>query len=212
MTTRILTTPQGELVYPESDGKPMAENTKQLRWIVIIYGGLCAVFRDRIDVFIAADLLWYPKEGHPEINIAPDVFVAFGRPKGHRGSYKQWLEDDIPPQVVFEIRSPSDGWWELSEKLADLDDYGVREYYLYDPEINRLAIYVRHDTGLRRQQNVTEWVSPLLQIRFDLRGEEMVIYEPGPNGQPFRPYEEVRAALDGEMAQRLREVGLDPDL
>lgn len=51
-------------------------------------------------------LLWYPVESHPEIRTAPDVLVVFGRPKGHRGSYKQWEEDNIPPQVVFEILSP----------------------------------------------------------------------------------------------------------
>ena len=32
--------------------------------------------------------------------------VVFGRPKGRRGSYRQWEEDNIPPQVVFEILSP----------------------------------------------------------------------------------------------------------
>ncbi len=31
--------------------------------------------------------------------------VVFGRPKGDRGSYKQWLENQIAPQVVFEILS-----------------------------------------------------------------------------------------------------------
>src|SRR5436190_19178411 len=92
-------------IYPDSDGKPMADNTKQLSWIVVLYGNLCALFREAVDVFIAADLLWYPVEEHSEARAAPDVFVVFGRPKGHRGSYQQWLEGDIPPQVVFEILS-----------------------------------------------------------------------------------------------------------
>ncbi len=39
--------------------------------------------------------------------VAPDVMVVFGRPKGRRGSYKQWQEDNIAPQVVFAILSPS---------------------------------------------------------------------------------------------------------
>ena len=73
-----------EIVYPESDGKPMADNTKQFRWIVTIKEGLEALFAERDDVFVAGDLLWYPVEGHPEICQAPDVMVAFGRPKGDR--------------------------------------------------------------------------------------------------------------------------------
>ncbi|NEX15989.1 MAG: hypothetical protein C1943_04960 [Halochromatium sp.] len=30
--------------------------------------------------------------------IAPDLFVVFGRPKGRRGSYRQWEEDGIAPR------------------------------------------------------------------------------------------------------------------
>src|SRR3954453_11338217 len=94
-----------EPVYPESDGKPLAENTKQLRWIVVLYGNLAALFRTVADVFVAGDLLWYPVEGCPEISIAPDVLVVFGRPKGDRGSYQQWEEGGVPLTVVFEIVS-----------------------------------------------------------------------------------------------------------
>jgi len=95
-----------QITYPQSDGQPMADNTKQFRWIVTIQGGLDALFRENPQVFVAGDLLWYPVEGHPEICMAPDVLVAFGRPKGDRGSYMQWEEGGIAPQVVFEIRSP----------------------------------------------------------------------------------------------------------
>lgn len=66
---------------------------------------------------MAADLLWYPVEYHPEIRSAPDVFVAFGRPKGHRRSYKQWEEDNTPPHVVFEILSPSNYFRPMLEKF-----------------------------------------------------------------------------------------------
>jgi Uma2 family endonuclease len=238
MTVTAVVPPRTEVVYPDSDGKPMAENTKQLRWIVVIYGGLCSVFRERDDVFVAADLLWYPEEGRPEVNTAPDVYVAFGRPKGHRGSYKQWEEGGIAPQVVFEILSPGNDVWEMSDKLAFYDEHGVEEYYLYDPDKNRLDVYLRQGTVLRRRRNVREWTSPRLNIRFDLRGEEMVVHEPGPDGQRFRSYEEVRAELDAEkalrldaerratdaerratdaeqhvnrLAQRLRDAGINPD-
>jgi len=70
-----------KIVYPESDGKPMADNTRQLESIVYLYDNLSALFADREDVFVAADLFWYPVEGHPEIRTAPDVMVAFGLPK-----------------------------------------------------------------------------------------------------------------------------------
>ncbi len=28
------------IIYPDSDGKPMADNTKQFRWITVIYYNL----------------------------------------------------------------------------------------------------------------------------------------------------------------------------
>src|SRR5712692_7411306 len=94
------------VVYPESDSLPMADNTKQFRWIVTEQGGLDATYRNDPKVFVAGNLFWYPVEGDNRIRVAPDIFVVFGRPKGDRGSYLQWLEDNIAPHVAFEILSP----------------------------------------------------------------------------------------------------------
>jgi hypothetical protein len=53
---------------------------------VTIKENLELVFADNPEVFVAGDLLWYPVEGNNKLRIAPDVMVAFGRPKGDRGS------------------------------------------------------------------------------------------------------------------------------
>lgn len=180
-----------EIVYPESDGEPMADNTKQARWIVVIYGGLCALFRERPDVFVSMNLFWYPEEGHPEVRTAPDVYVVFGRPKGDRASYQQWLEANLPPQVVFEILSPGNSGMEMMNKLMFYEDHGVEEYYIYDPDTNELAVYLRQGTVLSRVRKVRNWTSPRLGIRFDMTGPELVIYRP--DGERFRPFEEVMA-------------------
>ncbi|MEN9244859.1 MAG: Uma2 family endonuclease, partial [Gloeomargarita sp. DG02_5_bins_242] len=112
------------IIYPDSDGQPMADNTVQFRWLVLIKENLECLFADAADVFVAGDLLWYPVEGHPEIRVAPDVMVVFGRPKGERGSYRQWEEDNIAPQVVFEILSPGNTFKEMAKKLKFYDRYG----------------------------------------------------------------------------------------
>src|SRR5215213_7104502 len=88
-----------EVIYPDSDGEPMAEDTLQFEWITTIKGGLDAIFHDDPNVFVAGDLLWYPVEGDSTIRAAPDALVVFGRPKGHRGSYQRWREEGIPPHV-----------------------------------------------------------------------------------------------------------------
>jgi hypothetical protein len=38
--------------YPESDGQPMADNTLQLRWIVVLFGNLAALFHKTANVFV----------------------------------------------------------------------------------------------------------------------------------------------------------------
>jgi len=91
------------------------------------------------NAFVAGDLFWYPLEGNNRIRQAPDVLVAFGRPKGHRGSYRQWEEDNIAPQVVFEILSPGNRVMEMLKKEQFYDRYGVAEYYVYDPDDNELV-------------------------------------------------------------------------
>src|SRR5438094_9774651 len=132
MNIRIPFPAKPEVVYPDSDGQPMAENTVQFEYIVTIKCGLEALFRDAPNIFVAGDLFWYPVEGDNTIRTAPDVLVAMNRPKGHRSSYQQWLEDNAAPQAVFEIRSPSNRFGERVEKFRFYERYGVEEYYLYD--------------------------------------------------------------------------------
>jgi Uma2 family endonuclease len=60
--------------------------------------------------------------------------VIFGRPKGDRDSYKQWQENNISPQVVFEILSPRNLTQERINKSLFYQRYGVDEYYVYDPD------------------------------------------------------------------------------
>jgi Uma2 family endonuclease len=83
---------------------------------------------------VAGDILWYPVEGEPGISLNPDALVSLGRPKRHRGSYRQWEEDNIPPQIVFEVLSPSNTAPEMRRKLGLYEKYGVQEYYEYDPD------------------------------------------------------------------------------
>jgi Uma2 family endonuclease len=184
--------PHGGNINPDSDGKPMADNTKQFRWIQTIEGNLEALFRDREDVFVAGDNLWYPVEGEPTIRQAPDVYVVFGRPKGDRGSYIQHLEGGVPLTVVFEILSPGNTRQEMGEKLAFYDEYGVEEYYVYDPDDDKLTVYLRGQATLRKIPTKKSHVSPRLDIRFDLAGEEMAIHFP--DGGRFLTFEQLEAA------------------
>ena len=209
----IGTTP--EIVYPDSDGKPMADNTLQFRWITTIKTNLDWLFAKDEQVFVAGDLLWYPVEGNNKKRQAPDVMVVFGRPKGERGSYQQWKEAQIAPQVVFEILSPGNTQKEMAKKLLFYERYGVEEYYIYDPERNHLCGLLRGEEGLEVIEEIDGWVSPRLGIRFQLAQPELKLSYP--NGECFSTYIEEREKLQQErqraerLATKLRELGVNPN-
>jgi Uma2 family endonuclease len=172
-----------EIIYPDSDGEPMSDNTKQFRWIVTIKENLEILFASIVDVFVAGDLLWYPVQGNNKIRQAPDAMVIFGRPKGDRGSYQQWKEDNIPPQVAFEILSPGNRAGKMAEKLLFYQRYGVQEYYIYDPDDIELSGFVRNEDWFEPIAEMNGWVSPLLEIRFQLTENTLEIYRP--DGRKF---------------------------
>lgn len=226
----MITQPSSKIVYPESDGEPMANNTLQFDCITIVKGNLELLYANDPNVFVAGDLFWYPVEGHPEIRQAPDTMVVFGRPKGHRGSYLQWLEDNIPPQVVFEIVSPGNRPGEWVTKFLFYQRYGVEEYYIYDPDTGEWEGWRREGEGLMPIEKMEGWESPRLKVRFTKgSGTDMgLLY---PDNRPFLSFVELgtlvnqamqqaeaeRQRADAErqraerLAQRLRELGIEPE-
>jgi Uma2 family endonuclease len=207
--------------FPDSDGKPMADNTEQFQWIVMLKENLEILFANNPQVFVAGDLLWYPVQLRTIPPVAPDVMVAFGRPKGKRGSYKQWREANIPPQVVFEIRSPNNSAEELARKLEFYETYGVEEYYLYDPDRLRLQGWLRQGQ-LSPIAAIADWVSPRLGIRLSMETGELTVYRP--DGQRFlssvelfqrAEQERQRAEQEHQRAEQLanylRTLGIDPE-
>lgn len=219
---------KSDVVYPDSDGNPMADNTLQFQWIVTIKENIDLINADNPNVFVAGDLLWYPVEGNNKIRMAPDTMVAIGRPKGYRGSYRQWEEGNIAPQVVFEVLSPGNRRKEMARKLELYNQYGVEEYYEYDPYNIELVGWQRQDGTLKVIEEIEGWVSPRLDIRFEIKPETLEIYRP--DGSLFLTFLELGQLLDktsqqlnktsqqleqsqgkvDRLAARLRELGIDP--
>jgi Uma2 family endonuclease len=225
----------GEVYYPESDGKPMAENTLQYRWMVLLIENIRNLFAQDPNVFVAGDLLWYPVEGSPKISLAPDCMVVFGRPAGDRGSYKQWEEGGLAPQVVFEVLSPGNTPIEMTDKLSDYERYGVEEVYYYDPEQNELRAWIRQGGRLTAVNQVEGFQSLRLKIRFWPTAGGMKIERP--DGSAFESFAEIveraeterrRAEQESQraeqqsqraeaeqrradrLAEKLRSLGIDP--
>lgn len=229
-----------DVLYPDSDGKPMAENTLQYQWIVRIASNLKHLLKDQT-AFVAGDLFWYPVKVAvgPAPCQSPDVLVVLGRPNGDRGSYKQWQEDNIAPQVVFEILSPGNTTQEMNAKEEFYITHGVLEYYVYNPDSYEFWGLVRTSAAQAMMPVFPlkmPWVSPLLGIRFELFEDGLAIFYP--NGDIFQDpvdvmenfenlqgqFSQVQSERDqiqeerdqiqeerDRLAAKLRELGIDPN-
>jgi len=220
---------RAEIEYPSSDGEPLAENSLQLDWIVLLFNGLEAQYGDAKDVLVAADLFWYPVEGEPKTATAADVMVVFGRPKQPRMSYMQWKEKGIGPQVTIEVCSPSNSKKNLKAAFEFYDRFGVEEYYLIDPWKDTLQGWRRVNGELKKIKSMVGWVSPRLGIRFEPKPDGLHVF--GADGREFlmnrertrleamtqnklQKAEEERRKADEERQRlliKLRELGIDPE-
>ncbi|MCC6621423.1 MAG: Uma2 family endonuclease [Deltaproteobacteria bacterium] len=208
------------IVYPDSDGEPMCDNTLQYDWIVLLKSNLDILLPDD---FVGGNILWYPVEGHPETRVGPDVLVAKGRPKGYRGSYIQFREAGVAPTAVFEVLSPSNTLIEMMRKQRFFGVHGAREQIYIDPFNESGFAFVAQGDGIYLEvEDINGWTSPALGIRFALEDGKLRVYRP--DGAPFLSPAELAARAEQQsaraeqesarasrLAEKLRALGVDPD-
>ena len=133
--------PHDALLYPCSDGQPMAETpvhgdcmmyvTSALRWWFEKHG--------REDVYVGMNNFLYYERGNPRAVVAPDVYVVVGAPASPpRDSYLLWNEPK-GPDFVLEVTSKSTRHADEKRKREVYATLGVREYFLYDPRAEYLV-------------------------------------------------------------------------
>ena len=126
------------LVYPESDGEPMAETGRHVRLLLDMIETIDRIFEDTPDVHVCGNMFIYYEEGNPRKVISPDVFMVRGVSKKDLRTYKTW-EQQPYLDFVLELASPSTFTRDFAEKKAIYEQIlRVKEYYIYDPyhEIN----------------------------------------------------------------------------
>ena len=179
-----------EVFYPESDGQPMAETDVHRDLMVDLIAMLREYFRDDPHIYISGNLFLYYQEGNPRRVVAPDVFVVKGISGGRRRIYKLW-EEGQPPDVVFEVTSPSTRSEDLRTKHELYARLGVTEYFLFDP----LGEYLRPPLqGHRLAQDHYVTLRPaadgslrsaVLGLELHPRGESLRLFDP--EGQRWLP-------------------------
>ncbi len=121
------------IVYPESDGKPMAETDVHRKLMMDFILMLEDHYKNDDDVYVSGNLLMYYQEGNPRKSISPDVFVVFGVEKKLRNTFLTWTEANTP-DFVLEVASPSTFKEDIGRKKELYASVlGVKEYYIYDP-------------------------------------------------------------------------------
>ncbi len=118
-------------LYPESDGKPMAETERHFREILKNFALIENHFAHVPDVYVLGNMMMYYEEGNPRKSISPDIFVAFGIGRKERRIYKIW-EEGKPPDFVLEFASKKTYHKDLTDKMRLYADIGIQEYFLYD--------------------------------------------------------------------------------
>ena len=121
------------IVYPESDGKPMAETDIHRDLMVDFIQMLQHHFSDE-PVYVSGNLFIYYEPGNTRKSVAPDVFVVHGVAKKLRRTYLTW-EEGKTPDFVLEVSSHSTHRNDIGgKKTLYAKVLEVKEYYIYDPE------------------------------------------------------------------------------
>jgi hypothetical protein len=84
-----------KIVYPDSDGQPISDNTLQFKWIVTIERGLDALLIDDPDVFVAGDC-FDPGEGPDNLKIigpGGEPFLTYTELVKQRNADRERAED-----------------------------------------------------------------------------------------------------------------------
>ena len=126
-----------EIFYPESDGKPIGETDFHIQTITYLYQALSSFFASQKDVKVLADIMFYYEEGQAKKVFSPDVMIVKGVGSHPRRTYKLWEENQFP-QVIFEIYSRKTWGDDLNKKWYLYQQFGVKEYYVSDPEYDYL--------------------------------------------------------------------------
>ncbi|MBM3234907.1 Uma2 family endonuclease [Candidatus Poribacteria bacterium] len=156
-----------EVIYPESDGKPMAETDAHIDQIIDLRKALQAYYRDNPMVYISGNIFIYYLENDTREQVSPDLFVVKGVPKHRRRYYQTWVEGKAPDFVleVTSKKTTSEDFnykYELYERILK-----VPEYFLFDPAGKYLH------PPLQGHRLVSGRYSPIVEIDGCLRSEEL---------------------------------------
>lgn len=210
------TTPQAParqprpVVYPTSDGKPMAETDKHADLMVYFKEALKAFVRltGRL-AYVSGNNFLFWQEGDPRKKVSPDCYVVPGVSPDPRDSYMAWRENGRLPSVVFEFTSRKTQKEDMHTKRPLYEQVlRVPEYFQFDPTGDYLRPRLQ---GLRLDANGVyqpiAWENGRMhsqQLGLDLvtEGETVRLFDPARQELLLTPQEQAeRVQVEAARAQ-----------
>ncbi|MCA6597392.1 MAG: Uma2 family endonuclease [Pseudanabaena sp. M046S1SP1A06QC] len=212
-----------EIIYPSSDGQPLAE-TQQHVLAILMALALLRLYLQEQQAVVFADQYLYYIEGNPRARVAPDVMVVFDIEKRLYPNYKIW-EGQQTPAIIFEVTSAGTKETDWNFKKTLYEQLGVTEYWLFDPYgewiTEQLQGYRLNEDDVYKP--IRDNCSEVLQLK--LQAEEFLIgFYRLDNGEKLLTPEELYSAnlaanqrADQEkaradrLAEKLRQLGVNLD-
>lgn len=201
-------------LYPESDGKPMAETDMHAVAIINLRQRFDGFFADNPDTYVSGTLMMYDVEGPGRTAVSPDILVSFGIGKKPRRTYKVW-EEGKPPDFVMEFSSKGTFQNDLGHKKAHYASMGIPEYFLCDIDRRYLptplmGFRLKDGTYERIPENVDGSISSVtLGVSFHLLDDGLAVCDEATGQWLQTPAEAAEAAeqrAEQEAAARAREA------
>ena len=199
-------------LYPESDGKPMAETDHHIEAILRMRLIFRSYYADTPDAYVSGNLMMYYEDTRPPKAVSPDLLISFGVGKKPRRTHKIW-EEGKPPDFVVEFSSKGTVQNDLNNKMELYARLGISEYFLCDVDRRYLPAPLM---GFRLIDGEYVEIAPnanggisseTLGLDFHLLADGFGIYDPVTQKWLQTPEEAAnsRAQRDRERAQRDRE-------
>ena len=197
------------IVYPESDGKPMAETDIHRDVMVDFIQILRNYYHNEKDVYVSGNLLMYYEKGNPRKFISPDVFVVFGVEKKQRDTYLTW-EEAHTPDFVLEVAIPSTVSKDLGQnKELYASVLAVKEYYIYDPMGQIVPSFIGYRLVDSEYQEIDfvngRLPSETLELELGEHDGNLRLYNPTTSQWLQTPQERANNA-ESELAKALAEI------
>jgi Uma2 family endonuclease len=221
---------------PDSDDTPV-DNELQESAPTLLKLVLAELWEDRMDWFFGIDMGIYYNPDEPPI--VPDAFLSIGvdsvKSENLRPSYVLWEEKGILPQLVLEVVSPKYRG-EYSTKKDFYERLGILYYAIYNPKRKRkptLEVYKLIQGKYLPVVGNPIWLPEIglgigkERATFQLREREWMFWYDEAGERYLTPQEmnklsQQRAQQAEQQAQqaeqkaqrladRLRELGIDPD-